>query len=196
MSVESSGLRLSWESPLLLQPISWTYILCFLFSTNLLEFSLQQPYVISLMLALCRWSKLNMYSLICFLVFKNSGISSSALHVHSIPFLCSHWWYLRSFPSFGALGAYQLHYSVQPGSFHLEIENPLGANTVPEMEIQFQIWCSILRELCLLRLKMESSGGIQEIPGLSWSVGEFPLKERPVILDTEYRVNNGTNAWD
>lgn len=64
------------------------------------------------------------------------------------------------------------------------------------MEIQLQIWRSILRELCLLRLKMESSRGIQEIPSLSWSVGESPLKERPVILDTEYRVNNGTNAWD
>lgn len=64
------------------------------------------------------------------------------------------------------------------------------------MEIQLQIWRSILRELCLLRLKMESSRGIQEIPGLSWSVGESPLKERSVILDTEYRVNNGTNAWD
>lgn len=41
---------------------------------------LSSPYVISLALNLWPWSKLNKYSLICFLIFKHSGMSFYALH--------------------------------------------------------------------------------------------------------------------
>lgn len=151
-------------------------------------------YVISFALVLRPWSKLNMYSLICFLIFKNSGISFSAPNVHSIPFLCSHWCFLCSFLSFGALGAYQLHYSVHPDSFYLEIKNPLGANTVLRdgdsiADMMQHPQRALLAEV-KDRVQWRNTRDTRPKPG------ESPLKERPVILDTEYRVNNGTNAWD
>lgn len=108
VSVEPLGLWLSWDPPLPLHPISWTYILWFLFSTNLLEFSLQQPYVISLALALWPWSKLNMYSLICFLIFKKlrnlflcstCTFYSISLLSLMVPTFFSFLWGLRSLPA-------------------------------------------------------------------------------------------------
>lgn len=101
---------------------------------------------------------------------------------------------LRSFPSFGALRAYQLHYSVHPGSFHLEIEDPLGVNTV----LRDGDSIADVTQHPQRTLLAEVKDGIQRrnTRDTRPKLGESPLKERPVILNTEYRVNKGTNAWD